>query len=99
MANAKQIPSGFPEYIPPLDGIFSRDSIPCDFEYTLITAYLSKGICTVGPQLGHIPALKNNDFNFRDQKNYTMLALHRYLMKTTRKKPWIVSQPWIKELA
>jgi hypothetical protein len=28
-----------------------------------------------------------------------MLAPHRYLMKTTGKKPKIVTQPWIKEIA
>jgi hypothetical protein len=65
----------------------------------LITAYIPKGIHIVGPQLGHIPALKNNDFNLGDRKNYAMLAPHRYLMKMTGKKPCIVSQPWIKELA
>jgi hypothetical protein len=75
------------------------DSIPRDFEYTLITAYIPKGIHVVGPQLGQIPALKNNNFNLDDRKNYTMLANHRYLMRMTRKKPHIVSQPWIKELA
>jgi hypothetical protein len=60
--------------------------------------YIPKGICVVGPQLGHISSLKNNDFNLRDQKNYAMLAPHRYLMKTTGNKPRIVSQPWIKDL-
>jgi hypothetical protein len=45
-----------------------------------------------------IPALKINDFNLGDRKNYAMLASHRYLMKTTGKKPKIVPQPWIKEL-
>jgi hypothetical protein len=87
-----------PDYIPPLAGTVNRDSIPRDFEYTLITAYIPKGIHIVGPQLGHIPALKNNDFNLGDRKNYVMLAPHRYLMKMTGKKPHIVSQPWIKEL-
>jgi hypothetical protein len=28
-----------------------------------------------------------------------MLMPHRYLMKMTGKKPHIISQPWIKELA
>jgi hypothetical protein len=64
----------------------------------LITAYLLKGIHVVGPQLGHIPTIKNSDFNIRDQKYYEMLTLHRYLMKTAGKKQHIVSQPWIKEL-
>jgi hypothetical protein len=76
----------------------NHDSILCDFDYTLITAYIPKGIHVVGPQLGHISALKNNEFNLRDRKNYAMLAPHRYLMKMNGKKPRIVSQPWIKEL-
>lgn len=99
MANAKQILSVLPEYIPPLAGAVTRDSIPREFEYTLITAYISKGIHVIGPQLGHILALKNNGFNLGDMKNYVMLAPHRYLMKTTGKKLRIVSQPWINELA
>jgi hypothetical protein len=52
----------------------------------------------VGLQLGHIPTLKNNDFNLGNWKNYAMLAPHWYLMKTAGKKPHIVYQPWIKEL-
>jgi hypothetical protein len=92
LANAKQIPSVLPDYIPPLAGAVNRDNIPHDFEYTLITAYIPKGIHIVGTQLGQIPALKNNDFNLDDRKNYAMLTPHRYLMKTTGKKPHIVSQ-------
>jgi hypothetical protein len=98
LANTKQIPSVFLEYIPPLDGVVNYDSIPCDFEYTLIIAYISKGIHVVGP-LGHIPALNNIDFNLGDRKNYLILAPHRYLMKMIGKKLCIVSQPWIKEVA
>jgi hypothetical protein len=86
LANAKQIPSVLPDYIPPLAGMVNRDSIPRDFEYMLITAYIPKGIRVVGPQLGQIPALKNNDFNLGDRKNYAMLVPHRYLMKMTGKK-------------
>jgi hypothetical protein len=62
MANVKQIPSVLPDYIPPLASAINHDNIPWDFEYTLITVYLPKGICAIGPQLGHIPSLKNNDF-------------------------------------
>jgi hypothetical protein len=43
--------------------------------------------------------LKNIDFNLGDQKKYAMLAPHCYLTKTTRKKPCLVSQKWIKGLA
>jgi hypothetical protein len=94
----KQILSVLPYYILPLAGMVNRDNIPRDFEYTLIIAYISKGICIVGPQLGHIPSLKNNNFNLKDRKNYAILAPHRYLRNTTRKNLCIVSQLWIKEL-
>jgi hypothetical protein len=87
-----------PDYIPPLAGVVSCDSIPCDFEYTLITAYLLNGIRAVGLQLGLIPTLKINDFNLGDRKNYALLAPHRYLTKMTGKKPNIVPQLWIKEI-
>jgi hypothetical protein len=86
LANAKRIPSILPNYIPPLVGAVNRDSIPHDYEYTLITAYILKGIRVVGSQLGQIPLLKNNDFNLDDRKKYVMLAPHRYLTKTTGKK-------------
>jgi hypothetical protein len=72
--NAKNIPSVLPDYIPPLDGMVNRDSILREFEYTLITTYISKGIHVVGPKLGHIPTLRNNNFNLRDRNNYVMLA-------------------------
>jgi hypothetical protein len=81
-----------------LVGTVNYDSIPQDFEYKLITTYISKGIHMVGIQLGQIPSLNNNDFNPNERKKYVMLAPHRYLMKMTRKKPHIVSQPWIKDL-
>jgi hypothetical protein len=81
-----------------LAGVVSHDSVLCDFEYTLIIAYLWKGIHAVGPQLGLIPTLKINELNLEDRKKYVMLAPHRYLMKTTRKKPKIVSLSWIKDI-
>jgi hypothetical protein len=87
------------DYIPPLAGTVNYDSVPCDFEYTLITTYLPKGIHAVGHQLGLIPPLKINDFNLGDRKNYVMLPPHRYLMKMTGNKPNIVPQSWIKELS
>jgi len=98
MDNAKQIPSVFLDYIPPLAGVDKCASIPCEFEYTLITVYIPKGICIVGPQLGHIPALKNNEFNLRDRKNYMMIVPYWYLMNMTGKNLRIVSQLWIKDI-
>jgi hypothetical protein len=61
-----------PEYIPPLAGAVNHDNIPRDYEYTLFTAYILKGIRVVGSQLGQIPLLKNNDFNLGDRR--TMLC-------------------------
>jgi hypothetical protein len=46
IANAKLVPSILPAYIPPLSGEINRDSVPRDFEYTLVTAYLPKGVRT-----------------------------------------------------
>jgi hypothetical protein len=99
MANVKHIPSILPEYIPPLYGVVNKNNIPRDYEYTMFIVYILKGIRIVESQLGQIPQPKNNEFNLGDQKNYTMLAPHRYLTKKTGKNPCLVSQPWIKELA
>jgi hypothetical protein len=49
LANAKLIPSIMPNYIPPLVDMVSHDSVPRDFDYTLTTAYLPKGIHVVKP--------------------------------------------------
>jgi hypothetical protein len=82
-----------------LAGMVNRKNIPWEIEYTLITSYIPKRIRVVGSHLGQIPSLKNNNFNLGYRKNYAMHTPHRYLMKTTVKKPCIVSQPWIKEMA
>jgi hypothetical protein len=90
LANAKLIPSVLPNYIPPLAGAVSHDSVSRDFDYTLITAYFPKGICVVGSQLGQIMTLKISDFNLGDHKNYGMLTPHKYLTKTMGKNSKIV---------
>jgi hypothetical protein len=46
LVNMKLIP-----YILPLDGTVSHDSVLRDFDYTLITVYLRKGIRIVEPHL------------------------------------------------
>jgi hypothetical protein len=99
LENVKLIPSVLPNYIPPLAGVVSHDNILRDFNYTLITSYLLKGIHTVGSQLGQILTLKISDFNLGDHKNYGMLAPHKYLTKKMGKKPKIVPQPWTMEIA
>jgi hypothetical protein len=45
--NAKLIPSILPTYIPPISDTVNRDSVPRDFEYTLVTVYLPKRIRVV----------------------------------------------------
>jgi hypothetical protein len=44
LANVMLIPSILPDYILPLASMVSHDSVPRDFEYTMATAYLLKGI-------------------------------------------------------
>jgi hypothetical protein len=51
-ANVKQIPSILPEYILPLVGVVNHNNILDDFEYSLFTTYIPKGIIIVGSQLG-----------------------------------------------
>jgi hypothetical protein len=69
LANVKLIPSILPDYIPPLVGVVSRDSVPRDFDYTVIIAYLPKGIRTVIPQLDRILTLKISDYKLGAAKN------------------------------
>jgi hypothetical protein len=99
LVNVKLIPLVLPDFIAPVAGVVSCDSIPRDFNYTLIIVYLSKGIHVVGLQLGHIMMLNINDFNLRDCKNYGMLAPHKYLTKTMGKKSKIIPQPWTMDIA
>jgi hypothetical protein len=66
LANAKLILTILPTYIPPLSDTVNRDSMPRDFEYTLVTANLPKGIRVVRADQDKIAALKFNDFNLSD---------------------------------
>jgi hypothetical protein len=62
LANAKLIPTILLNYIPPLADAVSHDSVPRDFDYTLVTTYLPKGICAVRTQQDNIMTLKFSDF-------------------------------------
>jgi hypothetical protein len=97
--NVNLIPSILPDYILPLAGSVSHDSVLRDFDYMLITAYLPKGIRAVKPQLDKILTLNISDYNLGDHKNYGMLALHKYLTKTKGKNSKIIPQPWTMDLA
>jgi hypothetical protein len=98
LENMKLIPSILPDYISPLVGAVNRDSIPRDFDYTLVTAYLLKGIRTGKPQPDKIMTLKISDFNLGDRKNFSMLTPHRYLTRKKGNKLRIIPQPWTMDL-
>jgi hypothetical protein len=99
IANAKLVPSILPAYIPPLSGEINRDSVPRDFEYTLVTAYLPKGVCTYRADQDKVTALKFCDFNLGDRKVYSMLAPYKYLMRTKGKNSKLIPQQWMMNLA
>ena len=75
--NTKLIPSIVSDYISPLDGIVSCDSVPREFDYTLITAYLPKGIRTVCADEEKIAMLKFSNFNLGNRKVYNIVAPHK----------------------
>jgi hypothetical protein len=77
----------------------SRDSVPSNFDYTIIIAYLPKGIRAVRPLLERISMLKINDYNLGDCKNYGMLTPYKYLTKTKGKKSKIIPQLWTMDIA
>jgi hypothetical protein len=68
IANAKLVPSILPTYIPPLSGEINKDIVPRDFEYTLVTAYLPKGVCIYCVDQDKVTVLTFCDFNLGDHK-------------------------------
>jgi hypothetical protein len=68
IVNAKLILSIFPSYIPPLKGEINCESVPQDYDYPMITAYLLKGVRAVHTEQTKLAALKFCDFNLGDQK-------------------------------
>jgi hypothetical protein len=99
LMNAKLILSILPTYLPPLSGTINRDSVPRDFEYALIIAYLLKGIRVVHIDQEKIAALKSSNFNLGDRKFYNMLTPHKYLTRTKGKNSNILPQSWTHNLA
>jgi hypothetical protein len=63
LANVKLIPTILLNYILPLAGTVSHDSVPRDFDYTMVTKYLPKGIHAVRTQQDKIATLKFSEFN------------------------------------
>jgi hypothetical protein len=94
MDKAKLVPSILLAYIPTLHGVINRDSVPRDFEYTLVTTYLPKGVRAVHVYHEKITTLKFSDFNLGDHKFYNMLSPYNYLTRTKGKNSKIVSHKW-----
>jgi hypothetical protein len=99
LANAKMIPRILPAYLPPLSGSINRDSVPRDFEYELIIAYLPKGIHEVHTDQDKITTFKFSDFNLGDKKVYNMLTPQKYMTRTKGKNSKIIPQSWTHNLA
>jgi hypothetical protein len=85
IVNAKLIPNILPAYLPPLRGAINRHSVPRDFDYALVMAYLPKGIRPVSSHQDKLAELKFSDFNLGDKKAYSMLSLHKYVTRTKGK--------------
>jgi hypothetical protein len=64
--------------------------VPRDFEYTMVTTYLPKGIRAVKAQREKIATLKFSDFNLGDRKNHSILAPYKYLTGTKGKNLKII---------
>jgi hypothetical protein len=90
IANAKLVPSILPAYIPLLSSDINKDSVPRDFEYTLFTAYLPKGVHTYRVNQDKVTTLKFCDFNLGDRKVYNMLAPYKYLRRTKGKNSKLI---------
>jgi hypothetical protein len=98
LANAKLIPTILPNYILPLANAVSRDNVPRDFEYTMVTTYLQKGIRPVRAHQDKITMLKFNNFNLGDRKNHSMLTPYKYLTRKKGKNSKIIPQSWTMNL-
>jgi hypothetical protein len=72
--------------------VTNRDSMLRDFDYTLVIAYLPKGVCEIRIDQDKIAALKFNDFNLADHKFYITLAPYKYLTRTNGKNSKIIPQ-------
>jgi hypothetical protein len=99
LENAKLIPTILPDYIPPLADAVIHDSVTRDFEYTMVTAYLPKGIREIRAQQDNIAMLKFNDFKLGDHKNHSRLTPYKYLTRTEGKNSKIIPQLWTMNLA
>jgi hypothetical protein len=97
--NAKLVPTILPAYITPLSGDINRDSVPRDFQYTLVTVYLPKAVHTYCTYQEKVTALKFCDFNLGDHKAYNMLTPYKYLTRNKGRNSKIVPQQWTMNLA
>jgi hypothetical protein len=92
------VPSILPAYIPPLSSDINRDSVPRDFEYTLVIAYLPKGVHTYRADQDKVTSLKFCDFNLGDRKVYNMLTQYKYLTRNKGNNSKLIPQQWMMNL-
>jgi hypothetical protein len=81
-----------------LSGEINMDNVPREFEYTLVTAYLLKGVRTYRVDQDKVTVLKFCDFNLGDRKVYNMLAPYKYLMRTKGNNSKLIPQQWTMNL-
>jgi hypothetical protein len=94
LENTNLIPTISPDYILPLASVVSRDSVPRDFDYTMVIVYLPNGIRAVRTQQDKITTLKFKNFNLGDCNNHSMLTPYKYLTRMKGKNSKIIPQPW-----
>jgi hypothetical protein len=98
LVNAKLIRTILLDYIPPLASTVNCDSVPRDFEYTIINVYLPNGIHTIRIDQDKIAALNFSDFNLGDRNIYGMLAPYKYLTRTKGNNSNIIPHSWTMNL-
>jgi hypothetical protein len=94
----KLVPSILPAYMPPMSGEINREGVPRYFEYTLVTAYLPKGVRTYQADQDKVTTLKFCNFNLGDCKFYNMLAPYKYLTRIKGKNSNLIPQQWMMNL-
>jgi hypothetical protein len=99
IANGKLVSSMLPNYIPHLSSDINRDSVPRDFEYTLVITYLPKGVRTYHSNQDKVTVLNFSNFNLGDRKVYSMVSLYKYLTRTKGKNLKLLPQQWMINLA
>jgi hypothetical protein len=98
ICNVKLLPSILPAYTPPLSSEINRDSVSRDFEYTLFTTYLPKGVRIYRADQDKVTMLKFCDFILGDHKVYSILVPYKYLTRNKGNNSKLIPQQWMMNL-